>query len=1205
MQEEKNLRRYNRLVADETIEDFSLRYTPKSFRQFSAYTIANTAIGSISFLALEAIGATIALKYGFSTAFWAILAASVIIFITAIPISYHAAKYNIDIDLITRSAGFGYIGSTFTSLIYASFSFIFFALEAAIMAQALLLYFSLPLSWGYFISAVIIIPLVYRGITFINKLHFYTQPLWILLMIVPFVAILIKDPNALSTMMALSGEVSQSSEFNPYYFGFALGISLSLIGQIGEQVDYLRFMPEQTKKNRFQWWISLLIAGPGWIILGFLKQLGGILLASLVLAAGFSVYEAKTPVEMYYIGYQYVFDNPKAALGIAVLFVLVSQIKINVTNAYAGSLAWSNFFSRLTHSHPGRAVWMVFNIFIALMLMEMGLFDFLGSILGLYSNVAIAWISAITADLMINKPLGLSPKIVEFKRAYLYNINPVGVGSMGIASIISILAFMGIFGDYAQSYSALIAMLLALILSPLIAYFTKGKYYIARKNKIMLLGITHLQCKVCGVEYEREDMAYCPKHEVNICSLCCSLDSLCHDSCKKDSESVLDSILPAKNSPIFQWLSPKAFKRLFSFILLSSLILFTIAVSFWMILSLTTVSPSEKLAIANSLKVAFLIIAIFIMILVWFYLLTYENRLLAEDDLEEQNLLLKKQKHKESQQAEMIKQAHDSVISTDLNGNILSANQGTEIIFGYKEKELLGKNASILSPKKDLDELINIKEHLEQTGSFQNEVQRIRKDGSTIDVFLSVSMLKDENGHPNRIVAYATDITLRKQAEQALEDHRIKLQHQAYHDSLTKLPNRALFKKTMIESLKQAKQLNQSLTLFFIDLDRFKQINDSLGHAIGDKVLQEASARLHKIIRRDDTVYRLGGDEFTIIIPCITKEKVSLLAKKILTILAEPMEIEGHSLYVTSSIGISAYPDDSENSDDLLMYADSAMYKAKENGKNDFAYYSQEMTRSMTDYIVLESSMREALKKDEFIIYYQPQVNAEDNSLVGMEALIRWVHPQHGLMPPCNFLPIAEESGLIIDIDRYVMKQAFSQFTTWYAKGLNPGILAVNLTIQQLLKEDFIPFLKALLLETGCQTNWLELEVTEGEVMKNPQEAISILHTISDMGIQLAIDDFGTGYSSLSYLKLLPINKLKIDKAFIDGVPKEENDSAITRAIIALTKALNLKVIAEGVETAEQRDFLLAEDCHDIQGYFYSKPIPAEEMPGFIKTLAC
>ncbi|WP_229860028.1 PAS domain S-box protein [Candidatus Sulfurimonas baltica] len=711
----------------------------------------------------------------------AILTASIIIFLTAIPISYHAAKYNIDIDLITRGAGFGYVGSTITSLIYASFSFIFFALEAAIMAQALELYFGLPLAWGYLLSSLIIIPLVFYGITLINKLHLWTQPIWLLMMIAPFVAVLLKEPQAVETFLNFNGTISGSSEFNIYYFGFAVGVSLALIAQIGEQVDYLRFMPSLTKENRFKWWTSMLIAGPGWIILGFLKQMGGILLAGLVLLAGFSLHEAKTPIQMYYTGYQYIFDNPQIALAAATFFVVVSQIKINVTNAYAGSLAWSNFFSRVTHSHPGRVVWMVFNIGIALLLMELGLFDALESVLGLYSNVAIAWISAITADLIINKPLGLSPKIIEFKRAYLYNFNPVGVGSMGIASVVSILSFMGMFGDMAQSYSSIIAMFMAFSLSPLIAYMTKGKYYIARPNTLQDTEETNYHCEICDNDYEKEDMSYCPLHEVEICSLCCSLDSLCHDVCKKSSQkSLREQTGNLIGKLFFGKISTMASLRIFDFTIILSLLLFTIVIAIWMVYSsqIKHLSPDVIIYFKESFTTIFFIIALIVSTLVWWVLLLQENRLLAEDELEEQNEILKKQKDVLSQQTQMIKQTHDSMISTDLEGNILTWNHGSELLFGYKEEEAIGKHISMVYRKEDLEDFSSSIETLMQTGAYSSELQFITKSKKTVWASLSISLLRDETGTPIQMVGYAQDITKR---------HELGKELKSSHEMLSKL----------------------------------------------------------------------------------------------------------------------------------------------------------------------------------------------------------------------------------------------------------------------------------------------------------------------------------------------------------------------------------------------------------------------------------
>jgi len=717
MRNTQNTREYNKLIADESIEDYSLRYTPKSFRKWSEFIIANTAIGSISFLALEAIGATIAIHYGFSTAFWAILTASLIIFFTAIPISYYAAKYNIDIDLITRSAGFGYVGSTFTSLIYASFSFIFFALEAAIMAQALNVYFGLPLAFGYLLSSIIIIPLVFYGITFINKLQLYSQPIWLTMMIVPFVAVIIKEPQAFHIVNSLSGSVSQSSEFSFYYFGFAIGISLSLIAQIGEQIDYLRFMPPLKEDNKVKWWVSMLIAGPGWIILGFLKQIGGIFLLAIAIYSGLAITDAKTPIQMYNIGYQYIFDNQATALGAATIFVIISQIKINVTNAYAGSLAWSNFFSRVTHSHPGRVVWMIFNIAIALLLMELGLFDVLEKVLGLYSNVAIAWIGAIFADLAINKPFGLSPKIVEFKRANLYNINPVGVGSMGTASIISILAFMGVFGDIAQSYSSIIALIIAIGLSPLIAYATDGKYYIARKNSHAFSNKTHATCRTCNHEYEVEDMSYCPLHDIDICSLCCSLDSLCHDKCKVEEKHKTTYYMAKIIKLLFaDKISKELSLRIFYYIIITALLFFLVATIGWMTYSLHVgdIAVENKDLFKSAIINISVLVGILMSVVSWWMLLLQDTRKRAEILLEEKNEILKeeiavrKQAEKKAEEATNIKSqflanmSHE--IRTPMNSILGMSNLALQNNSVEKQKNYIKK---IQSSAKNLLNIIN------------------------------------------------------------------------------------------------------------------------------------------------------------------------------------------------------------------------------------------------------------------------------------------------------------------------------------------------------------------------------------------------------------------------------------------------------------------------------------------------------------------
>ncbi len=533
----KPKRTYNNLVENATIEDYSLRYAPSTFRKWSEYAVATSALGGIAYLADFAIGASIFVTYGFTSALWGILLAAVIIFLTGIPIAYYSSKYNIDMDLLTRGAGFGYFGSTLTSLIYASFTFIFFALEGSIMAQGLNVYFGLPLPIGYLVCSLLIIPLVVFGMTLLSKLQVWTQPIWLLLLVTPFLTVLFKDPAAYGAWTHFTG-TGHSSGFNFLSVGLGAGVALSLIAQIGEQVDYLRFLPEKTAANSKKWWAAVISAGPGWVILGALKQLGGGFLAFYIFAiAGATL--AVEPIQQLIKGFGVLIPNPFIALTIATFFVILSQVKINVTNAYSGSLSWSNFFSRVLHWHPGRVVWLFLNVGISLLLMELGVFGFLNMVLGFYSNVAIAWIGAVCADLVINKPLlKLSPSYIEFKRAHLYSINPVGFGSMLIASVISIAAFFNLFGPLAQAFSPILAIVIAFVLSPIIAIITKGKYYLAREDvfeqQLASRRDLHvINCTVCAEGYESPDMAECPFHKGTICSLCCTLEKSCHDMCKK------------------------------------------------------------------------------------------------------------------------------------------------------------------------------------------------------------------------------------------------------------------------------------------------------------------------------------------------------------------------------------------------------------------------------------------------------------------------------------------------------------------------------------------------------------------------------------------------------------------------------------------------------------------------------------------------
>ncbi|MET0349314.1 MAG: hybrid sensor histidine kinase/response regulator, partial [Rhizobacter sp.] len=552
-------RDYNEWVARETMEDYALRFTPRSFRKWSELRVANTAFGAASFLVLEAVGATLLVQYGFINAFWAILVTGLVIFLAGLPISVYAARYGLDMDLLTRGAGFGYIGSTITSLIYATFTFIFFALEAAIMAYALELAFDIPPAWGYLICALVVIPLVTHGVTAISRLQVWTQPLWLVLLVVPYVYVFRHNPGVLDGLVNYGGDAGQGSQFNVYLFGAAMTVGIALITQMGEQADYLRFMPERTAANRKRWWLGVFVGGPGWVVLGVLKMLGGALLAYLAISHMVPSDRAVDPNQMYLAAYEYVFPYTGWAIAATALFVVVSQLKINVTNAYAGSLAWSNFFARLTHSHPGRVVWVVFNTLIALMLMELDVFRAIGGVLGLFSNVAISWIMAVVADLVVNKPLGLSPKGIEFKRAYLYDVNPVGVGAMGAASVLSVAAHLGFFGPLAQAFSALIALVTAFVTAPLIAWATRGRYYIARAPQPKGGLFTGLQqCVVCEREYEVDDLAHCPAYLGQICSLCCSLDARCNDLCKPEARlssqvtRLLHAVLPRRAWPFLE-----------------------------------------------------------------------------------------------------------------------------------------------------------------------------------------------------------------------------------------------------------------------------------------------------------------------------------------------------------------------------------------------------------------------------------------------------------------------------------------------------------------------------------------------------------------------------------------------------------------------------------------------------------------------------
>ncbi|WP_339029698.1 ATP-binding protein [Bradyrhizobium symbiodeficiens] len=634
-------RQYNQWVANQTLEDYALRFTAKSARRWSAARVANTALGAISFLAMEAIGGTITLNYGVTNATAAILVVSLIIFCCGVPIAYYAAKCGIDIDLLTRGAGFGYIGSTVTSLIYASFTFIFFAIEAVILASALEMCFGIPRPVGYLISAVVIIPLVAYGITLISRFQLWTQPLWIVLHIIPFAAIAWHNPHSFTEWRKFSGEHGDlNGHFDLLLFGVAASVVFSLVAQIGEQVDFLRFLPRDRRASRASWWIAMMSAGPGWIVLGALKLLAGSFLAFFALSHGVPPEEAAEPAHMYLEAFRYVLSQPDLALALTGTFVILSQVKINVTNAYAGSIAWSNFFSRLTHSHPGRVVWLVFNVIVALLLMEIGVYKALEQTLALYSNVAIAWVGALVADLVINKPLGLRPQQIEFKRAHLYDVNPVGVGAMTIATIVSISAFYGLFGPTAKALSAFIALAVAFIVAPLIAWATDGKYYIARKPKRSWQDLEAIQCCICEHSFEPEDMASCPAYAGPICSLCCSLDARCHDLCKPHARiqaqisETLGKLMP---QPIYARINSQLGHYVGVFVVSAGLVALVLGLIY---LQTSASVHGENALVSNVLWKVFFSLSIIIGVVAWLFVLAQQSRRAAEEETRRQTALL-------------------------------------------------------------------------------------------------------------------------------------------------------------------------------------------------------------------------------------------------------------------------------------------------------------------------------------------------------------------------------------------------------------------------------------------------------------------------------------------------------------------------------------------------------------------------------------
>jgi diguanylate cyclase (GGDEF)-like protein/PAS domain S-box-containing protein len=534
----------------------------------------------------------------------------------------------------------------------------------------------------------------------------------------------------------------------------------------------------------------------------------------------------------------------------------------------------------------------------------------------------------------------------------------------------------------------------------------------------------------------------------------------------------------------------------------------------------------------------------------------------------------------------------NSLIVVIPNGDIELVNRATTTLFGYTEQELMGRSVhSLFAPTRKDDPWklrgVDIIARLQQKNV---EDIFITKQGFRIPVCVSGSPMFNAKGVLQAVVIAVLDIRATKQAEQQLE-------RLAHYDSLTKLPNRTLFMHRIQHALEHAKQQSEQVALLFLDLDRFKNINDSLGHAVGDQLLQTVAKRLRLCTRKGDTIARLAGDEFTIILQGDNDaESASIVAQNILKAFQEPFLLNNMKPHVSMSIGISLFPHDGSDTQTLLKSADAAMYHAKEQGRNNYQFFTPKLTEAVTERFVIENQLREAIERDEFELYYQPQVSLTDNQIIGVEALIRWHHPERGLLAPDAFLSIAEESGLICAIGKQVLRKACFQAKEWQNNELPPIVMAVNIAGQQIIHKSIKEHVESILVESQLNPQFLELEVTEGFFIGTNEQVINTLKDLKSLGLTLAIDDFGTGYSSLSYLKRLPVDKLKIDRSFVQDLDWGNRDESFVQAIIAMGNSLHLHVIAEGVETENQRTLLMESGCAEYQGYLFSKPVPAAQI---------
>lgn len=545
--------------------------------------------------------------------------------------------------------------------------------------------------------------------------------------------------------------------------------------------------------------------------------------------------------------------------------------------------------------------------------------------------------------------------------------------------------------------------------------------------------------------------------------------------------------------------------------------------------------------------------------------------------------------------------AKEGIIITDPNKNILQVNRAFTEITGYSQEELIGQTPKMLnSGKTEQAKYISMWKSIRETGYWQGELWDRRKNGQMFALSLSITAVKNEHDEVINYLGILNEITEKKQYLQ-------QIYNLAYYDSLTRLPNRTLFEDRCDLAIKKAKREEWLLAVLFVDIDRFSAINDTFGHLIGDELIQKVATRFKNNLREADTISHFSGDKFVVLLEKLPDSNhAAPIAKKLLKIFSQPFHLGEQEIFVTAGIGISIYPSDGTTVQELMRNAESAVHKAKESGKSIYQFYSQEINARSFEKLLLENNLRGAHKKGELFLMYQPQITADDSSagpvINGMEVLVRWKHQELGLISPGKFIPLAEESGLIIPLGEWIFREACSQYVQWLDKGIPAKELAINLSPVQFKQERLIETITAIIEETGFPAEHLELEITETAIMSDIDTSVHILKELEALGISIAVDDFGTGYSSLNYLKRLPIKKLKIDQSFIAEVTHNQDDATIVSAILSLARNLNLRVIAEGVETAEQLAFLKKHGCSFVQGYYFSPPLLPEKIEPLIAS---